>query len=942
MMDFGAKLTLKDNMYATLQKNLKAQRDFSAQVDKTSNSLKGLGNTKANPTISARDNASGIIENIRDSVEQVDSMVATPDIEIRDEAEEKADAILESIRSIGRMAVSPVIKLKDMLSSSVSKIKQKLKDIATTYTPIMKVRDLASQGISKVKNYLGGIQKKWQATLQAKDVASKVITKIKNNLKTVGKTVAKPFVKLKDGATKLLSSIKAGLKSVGSMVAKPAVALKDGATAGLGKIGNMLKTLAKGVTIAVSVAGAGLTALMGGSIKEGASLEQSIGGVETLFKGDAGIVTANADKAFRTAGLSANEYMETVTSFSASLLASLGGDTTKSAQIADQAIIDMADNANKFGTDMESIQNAYQGFAKQNYTMLDNLKLGYGGTKEEMDRLLKDAQKISGVKYDISNLSDIYSAIHVIQEDLGVAGTTAKEASSTFSGSFASMKASAKNLLGNLALGGDITGSMEALMDSASTFLFDNALPMVGRIFEALPDAIGVAIEKGLPKIKQLGGKIVKSLKEGLKKILPAEMGSLVDPAFEGMGSAIKGAIDFIKKPLSGLMFGGFDGLASSVQKCIPVVQTILSTLGGALEKVTPIVIAIREAFWEVFPDILGAVTSVIPVINPIIEGMGGVMQAVIPVAKDVISMFAQTVQQVMPIVSQIFGSVSAVVVPIVQNIASLIQTALPIVQGVIETVTGAIASVMPTISSIFEGVGSKIAEVVAIIQDHMGLFQSIFETVSPIVQGAIEIVASVFSTAWDIISPIIDLALTVFDALLTCVEAVFPTVQSIVQSVWSVLEGIFGAIADGLSLVGDAISGVASFIGDGISTIGSWFGFAYGKDRVPYDGYPAVLHEGEKVLTRNQADQYDRAMSTRGVQLNAPVSAPVSDTDSSSAGDSVSVIQSPASSGETKIEVKVSFDGANINNLGDMEQVADQVTEAMVKKMRKIIPNMA
>ena len=163
--------------------------------------------------------------------------------------------------------------------------------------------------------------------------------------------------------------------------------------------------------------------------------------METLFKEDASVVKANADAAFRTAGLSANAYMEQVTSFSASLISSLSGDTAKAATVADMALIDMADNANKFGTDMESIQNAYQGFAKQNYTMLDNLKLGYGGTKEEMQRLLSDAQKLTGTKYDIDNLADVYNAIHAIQENLGVTGTTAKEASSTFSGSFSAMKA---------------------------------------------------------------------------------------------------------------------------------------------------------------------------------------------------------------------------------------------------------------------------------------------------------------------------------------------------------------------------------------------------------------------------------------------------------------------------------------------------------------------
>ena len=281
----------------------------------------------------------------------------------------------------------------------------------------------------------------------------------------MGKTVAKPFIAIKDGASKVIGKVKDGLKGIGSTVAKATVAIKDAASAGLDKIKSLLSTLAKGVTIGISVAGAGAVA----SLMEGAKLEQSMGGVETLFKGDAATVKANADAAFKTAGLSANAYMETVTGFSASLLQSLGGDTLKSAKIADMTVIDMADNANKFGTDMASIQNAYQGFAKQNYTMLDNLKLGYGGTKEEMERLLVEAGKLSGQQYDISSLADVYSAIHVVQESLGVAGTTAKEASETFSGSFAAMKASAQNLLGNLAIGGDVTSSMEQLVDSAAT-----------------------------------------------------------------------------------------------------------------------------------------------------------------------------------------------------------------------------------------------------------------------------------------------------------------------------------------------------------------------------------------------------------------------------------------------------------------------------------------
>ena len=246
-----------------------------------------------------------------------------------------------------------------------------------------------------------------------------------------------------------------------------------------------------------AIAAAGIGKAIGAALSEGAALQQSLGGIDTLFKASAEKVKGFANEAYKTTGLSANAYMENVTGFSASLLQSLGGDTDKAADIANMAMIDMSDNANKMGTSMESIQTAYQGFAKQNYTMLDNLKLGYGGTKQEMQRLLADAEKLTGVKYDINNLSDVYQAIHAIQENLDITGTTAKEAASTFNGSFESMKAAAQNVLGKLALGENILPSLQALAETTSTFLFNNFFPMIGNIMSGL----GVVISEGLSHV---------------------------------------------------------------------------------------------------------------------------------------------------------------------------------------------------------------------------------------------------------------------------------------------------------------------------------------------------------------------------------------------------------------------------------------------------------
>lgn len=330
----------------------------------------------------------------------------------------------------------------------------------------------------------------------------------------------------------------------------------DKTVAGLKKIGTTLKNvgiqagkfLLKGLAIGI----AGVGALVTKSVMNYADYEQLVGGVETLF-GAGGqsladyakatgrttkgaqkdyyalmraqtTVMKNAKNAYRTAGLSANDYMSTVTSFSASLIQSLGGDTEKAAAYADMAIIDMADNANKMGTDMTSIQDAYQGFAKQNYTMLDNLKLGYGGTQEEMKRLLKDASAISGIEYDISSYADVVQAIHVIQENMGIAGTTSKEASETISGSFASMKAAWGNTLTSLILGGDeFDKCVDNLVDSAKTF-GKNIMP---------------AITKALSGV----GSLIEELAPIVEKELPGIIDTLLPPLIKAATSLVKGLI---------------------------------------------------------------------------------------------------------------------------------------------------------------------------------------------------------------------------------------------------------------------------------------------------------------------------------------------------------------------------------------------------------------
>ncbi len=315
--------------------------------------------------------------------------------------------------------------------------------------------------------------------------------------------------------------------------------------------------LVKAVTGVLSAAALGKT--LAASITSGAALEQSIGGIETLFKDSANAVKAAAADAYKTAGLSANDYMEQTTSFAASLLQSLGNNTRAAADVAQMAMTDMSDNANKMGTDMASIQNAYQGFAKQNYTMLDNLKLGYGGTKTEMERLLADAEKISGVHYDLSSLADVYNAIHVIQTELDITGTTAKEAETTLSGSFNAMKAAASNVLGNLALGEDLTPSLEALSETAQTYLVGNLLPAVGRVLQGIPQAVYTLV----PEILQSGTDLMQSLSSGFLEGVPQFLSSALPALLQftedlraNFGSFVSAGVDLILSLANGIVEG--------------------------------------------------------------------------------------------------------------------------------------------------------------------------------------------------------------------------------------------------------------------------------------------------------------------------------------------------------------------------------------------------
>lgn len=398
----------------------------------------------------------------------------------------------------------------------------------------------------------------------------------------------------------------------------------------LGKIGSAVNTAVKASAAAVGAASAGVAALGTACINAYADYEQLVGGVETLFKDSAETIHSFADNAYKTAGLSANEYMETVTSFSASLLQSLDGDTEKAAAAADLAITDMADNANKMGTAMESIQYAYQGFAKQNYTMLDNLKLGYGGTKEEMQRLLADAEKLSGVKYDLSSYADVVEAIHVIQTEMGITGTTAKEASTTIQGSVASMKAAWANLMVGMA---DDTQNFDMLLsnfiESIGT-VADNLLPRIGVVIEGMGKLVaGLAPEIAsalptltnelLPNLVELGVQSISALVQGIQEngdSLAAGALSIVGTLAEGIAELLPMVAD----TAASLAVSLADGLTESLPNIIPVAIETISTLVENLTENANIIIdagiqiilALGEGLIAALPQLIETVPQIV------------------------------------------------------------------------------------------------------------------------------------------------------------------------------------------------------------------------------------------------------------------------------------------------------------------------------------------
>lgn len=631
-----------------------------------------------------------------------------------------------------------------------------------------------------------------------------------------------------------------------------------------------------------AIAAAGIGKFFSASLTEGANLQQSLGGIETLFKGSADTVKKYANEAYKTTGLSANAYMENVTGFSASLLQSLGGDTRKAADVANMAMVDMADNSNKMGTSMDRIQDAYQGFAKQNYTMLDNLKLGYGGTKTEMQRLLADAQKLTGVKYDINNLSDVYQAIHAIQENLDITGTTAKEAATTFSGSFASMKAAAQNVLGKLALGEDIMPSLHQLFGTVKTFLVGNLIPMVWNVLKGIPQVLAAALGELMHTL--FGDYIGESIMNDLYDVFD-KVGGVVSTIYDMIFGSLskKDNIDFLKK------LGINEKTASSIVNIGDNLRTMFENIGAVISNVAGIV---GDFISDLFglaksKDSVGGVASAFEAITKVLADASGKV-------KDFTKWMREN-KTVMDIVKSalagaLAGFLAFKAITTIQSIITGFKSALLAVKGAVLTFNAAIAAnplgaLVVAITAVVGAlvwfftqtetgrqIWSAFVDFVVglwngLVEFFSGLWTTISEGAINLWNGAVEVwnsviegikiawngiveffvalwegISSTATAAWTtitetvmaIVQPFIDVFMSIWNGMKDGLGQIFEGIKTIFSGAWELIKSIvmgavlfiidlvtldFTKMGEDLGLIWESIKSAISMIWDGICT---------------------------------------------------------------------------------------------------------------------------
>ena len=577
-----------------------------------------------------------------------------------------------------------------------------------------------------------------------------------------------------------------------------------------------------------------------------AAQEQLVGGVETLFKTSSDTVVGYANDAYKTAGMSANEYMETVTSFSASLLASMNNDTAAAAEKANVAITDMSDNANKMGTDISLIQNAYNGFAKQNYTMLDNLKLGYGGTKEEMQRLLDDASKLSGIKYDISSYSDVVDAIHVVQTEMGITGTTAKEASTTIEGSVSSMSSAWDNWVAGMA-------DSEANFSQLTSNLVDSIVTVVGniapRVIETVPrlvSGLGEIVEQLATYIPQVIQELLPPLMSGVQDLLNTLVGMLPE-MISIIGQIIPTIIDTLLTILPQLLEAGVQiitelaqGIAQALPTLLPTIVTVVTNIVTMLIENIPLLITaalqlltgLAQGLVAALPVLIEALPEIITaIINALVEGIPLIIES----AGDIIVALIDGIIDAIPLlIAAIPQIIAAIVTGLITGLPKILTAAGKLVMTIINKIKE-----LPTLipQAIAAGV-EKIAEWGANMQEKGGT------VITGFVTKVIDIVKELPQKIWNSIVGAVTRVATWGNNMLTkakevmnaMVTGVVTIVKELPQKIWNSISGAISKVATwGTEVKNKAVEGmrnVITGIADVFKDIGSTLA-GFGKNMV-------------------------------------------------------------------------------------------------------------
>ena len=533
-------------------------------------------------------------------------------------------------------------------------------------------------------------------------------------------------------------------------------------------------------------------------------LEQNVGGVETLFGDAADAVIASADRAYQTAGMSANDYMSTVTSFSASLLQSLGGNTEEAAKVADMAIIDMADNANKMGTSMDMIQNAYQGFAKQNYTMLDNLKLGYGGTKTEMERLLADAEKLTGVKYDINNLNDVYQAIHAVQEEMGITGTTAKEAASTLEGSMASAKAAWDNFMNG-------SGDADQLADAFATAadnIVKNLAEIIPRFAETLP-ALGGAI---IAQIPGLVAAIVPAVLSAGQSVLKQLQDAVLD--FDFAGTA-----DKVVQMITGFIEG--DGLGSLLDTLVTIFTGIVNGISSMLPSLLP---ALIELISYVVTSLLDQLPAILDCALELILGLAQGILAALPVLIEALpEVISSIVEFLISAVPQIIDAGIELLMALVDALPVIIDALVDALPQIIKaTVTALIAAAPQIAKAGIKLLGALIEAIPVIVVE---LAKAVPDIVAAIIDVLAELPGLIGEVFAEIVTDLVEWGQQMLSNASTAMSNMLSQVNSIIQElpgkIWThLVNAVNKVIAWGQQMVSNASTAASNMLSKVSSTL--------------------------------------------------------------------------------------------------------------------------